>query len=528
MRILSSVLIMGMVILGGCSKQYVNSGQNAEYSYPISMENLQANMEFLTSDEMEGRESGKRGEDLAALYIKSELKKDGIGFLPELGNMYQAFDLSITRFDTTSYVRLIDSEGKELTALKYSQDFIGLSRPFDPVDTTCGLVFAGYGIDAPEFKYNDYDSINVKGKIVIAWRGEPESTDSTYFAGEADTRYSSLYSKASTARKQGAFGIMLVSKSEATDGWDSLVKTDRSGQAHLAYEDPAKSRHGRSLPRITLKTSSLEKILSYSDYPYQTIESLIASGKQIPRFPLEVSALVNWHFVSDSSVTVQNVIGYLPGNDPVLKNEVVGIGCHYDHVGIRNGSVYPGADDNGSGTVAVMEVAKALAINKNNKRSIVFIFHTAEEKGLLGSKYLTQNLGVVENMVSYINLDMIGRGATDSIYSIGSDKLSTELHDIVEEINRRSVNMAFDYKFDDDNDPERLYYRSDHYQYALKNIPVVFFFDWMNEDYHQPTDTADKINFRKLANLSELSYQIMLDLANRDEKPLLDKPISMN
>ncbi len=204
------------------------------------------------------------------------------------------------------------------------------------------------------------------------------------------------------------------------------------------------------------------------------------------------------------------------------------LSAHYDHEGIVNDEIYNGADDNGSGTVAILEAGRRLALLKENKRSIILAFHTGEEKGLLGSKYLTKNSDFMSEVVSNINIDMVGREDTESIYSIGSGKLSTELYDLVEKVNSETVKFELDYTFDDPNDPNRYYYRSDHYNYAKQNIPIVFFYDHMTEDYHKPTDDVDKINFEKIEKVSTLITELALRIANLDHKLKLDKHVNKN
>jgi Zn-dependent M28 family amino/carboxypeptidase len=234
---------------------------------------------------------------------------------------------------------------------------------------------------------------------------------------------------------------------------------------------------------------------------------------------LEFSILQN-----EEEKYTNNIVGYVPGTDPKLKNEFVAVGAHFDHLGISNGVVFNGADDDGSGTVGVLELAKAFAEENDNKRSILFVFHAAEEKGLFGSEYFTDNdSSILKNITAQINLDMIGRESIDTIYSVGSDKLSSELKSIVEKVNKETVNFVFNYQFDDPNDPERIYYRSDHYNYAKHGIPVVFFTDNMQVDYHKPTDDYDKIDFAKIKKTDELVYGIVKDLANLDHKLAVDK-----
>ncbi|MBZ9778912.1 M28 family metallopeptidase [Psychroflexus sp. CAK8W] len=229
----------------------------------------------------------------------------------------------------------------------------------------------------------------------------------------------------------------------------------------------------------------------------------------------------------------ENVVAMIKGSE--LPEEYLIITSHYDHVGMRNGDIYNGADDGGSGSMAMMEIAeafnKAIEEGYRPKRSIVFLHLTGEEKGLLGSKYYTQNpIFPLENTVANLNMDMIGRvdeahkNNPDYIYLIGSDKLSTELHEISEEANSKYVNMNLDYTYNDENDPNRFYYRSDHYNFAKFDIPIIFYFNGVHEDYHKPTDTADKINYEVLKKRAKLVFFTAWEIANRDERPFVDKP----
>jgi len=520
------LLLLCLIIVyfgSGCNRAKFEAGDNSPFTSPISMQNLKVNLEFLASDELEGRDTGSKGLDLAALYLKSEMKKGNIGYLDELGGYYQEFDLQFTQFVDTTQIRLIDKDGRPIVSFQYYYDFIGSSRYYPPLDTTVNLVFAGYGIEAEEYNYNDYDSLEVDGKIVLVMPGEPESEDSSFFDGRKDTRYSSLYSKAATAKRKGALGIILASKSEGKYGWDKMVEWVGKGSFKLIDDQDTSQIKRHRLPSAVIKTSTLDSFLVRENYSLAMIDELTDQGKPVPKFEFTAKVDVNWQFKTDSLVRTKNVVGFIAGQDPKLKEEYVAICCHYDHVGEASNGIYYGADDNASGTVAVLEVAKAVAFNKGIKRSVLFIFHTAEEKGLLGSRYFVANSKTREKIVALINLDMVGRGPADSIYNIGADALSKEFSELVEEANNESVNLVFDYRFNDINHPERLYYRSDHYSYAKYDIPSVFFFDYMTEDYHKITDTADKINYAKLARITELSYQILVKTANRPDRPALNK-----
>ena len=228
--------------------------------------------------------------------------------------------------------------------------------------------------------------------------------------------------------------------------------------------------------------------------------------------------------IRGKDVKTENVVAIIPGAE--IPKEYIVISAHLDHVGVKNGQIYNGADDDGSGNVAMLEIAEAfqMAVKENNrpKRSIIFLHVTGEEKGLLGSRYYTENpLYPLENTVANLNIDMIGRldpkrvdKDPNYIYLIGSDKLSNELHEVSETVNRTYTNLILDYTFNADNDPNRFYYRSDHYNFAKNNIPVIFYFNGTHEDYHQPTDTADKINYDILQKRTKLIFHTAWELAN--------------
>lgn len=228
----------------------------------------------------------------------------------------------------------------------------------------------------------------------------------------------------------------------------------------------------------------------------------------------------------------ENIWAFIKGSEK--PEEIVVISAHYDHVGMKNGEVYNGADDDGSGTVALLEIAQAFkeATKKGDgpKRSILFLHVTGEEHGLHGSRFYSENpLFPLKNTVANINIDMIGRRDTlhpntnNYIYVIGSDRLSSELHTINEAANAKYTKMELDYKYNDRNDPERIYYRSDHYNFAKNGIPAIFFFNGIHEDYHQPGDTPDKIEYDALAKRAQLAFALAWELANRTERIKVDK-----
>ena len=228
----------------------------------------------------------------------------------------------------------------------------------------------------------------------------------------------------------------------------------------------------------------------------------------------------------------ENVVAFIEGSEK--PEEIIVLSAHYDHVGMENGEIYNGADDDGSGTVSMLEIAEAFqkAVQNGNgpKRSILFLHVTGEEIGLYGSRYYTENpIFPLENTVCNLNTDMIGRIDPDKadspnyIYLIGSDKLSQELHDVSESVAKEYSDLELDYKYNDENDPNRFYYRSDHYNFAKNNIPIIFYFNGVHEDYHKATDTPDKIEYELMAKRAQLIFQTTWEVANREGRITSDK-----
>ena len=250
-------------------------------------------------------------------------------------------------------------------------------------------------------------------------------------------------------------------------------------------------------------------------YQKQNIEAAINTKNYFQEMILNIRG---------KNVKTENVVAIIPGSEN--PEEYIVISAHLDHVGQKNGQIYNGADDDGSGNVAMLEIAEAfqIAVKENNKpkRSIIFLHVTGEEKGLLGSRYYTENpLYPLKETIANLNIDMIGRldpkrvdKDPNYIYLIGSDKLSNELHEVSELVNRKYTNLILDYTFNAENDPNRFYYRSDHYNFAKNGIPVIFYFNGTHEDYHQPTDTADKINYDILQKRAKLIFHTAWELAN--------------
>ncbi len=495
--------------------------------YPDKI-HLKANLEFLASDELGGREAGTHDEKVASLFIASRLEEYGILPFGDSSTYFQNFNLQLSSYSPNSLLTLINKNGTILDSASEwfaGKDFVSASRGFSDdyyLSQSTGIVFAGFGIKADEYNYNDYLDLNVKGKTVVVLSGEPYSKDTNYFAGAKRTKYSMLNMKAETAKQMGAAGILVLSNDMITKYWDFLSERTTSPNYKLLKDTETNELANGDIPAFIISNDFAWKLFDGETYMFNDIQQLEENHDKLPHFVLNKQLKYNLKINIDL-VKARNVIGILPGIDPKLKTEYVVMSAHYDHLGTRRGVVYNGADDDGSGTVSVLESARLLAKIHSNKRSILFVFHTGEEKGLLGSEYLTSTVNFMDKIITDINLDMVGRGSGDSIYCIGSNKLSTEYYQFVKQTNEKTSQLFLNYKFDDPNDPERFYYRSDHYNYAKFNIPIVFFFDDMTVDYHKPTDDVDKINFDKIAEVVNLAYYLALDSSNRENKFVIDK-----
>lgn len=507
------IFVISIFYLCGCASSRFSSNE-VEL---VDINNIRASLQFLASDELEGREATTRSEKLASLYITTELKKYGVKPFIGDSSYLQPFKLKITEVDTLS--KMIFNIDREEINLNYGEDFIFRGKIKNLREDTALFVFAGFGISAPEYKYDNYEGIDVTDKYVLILDGEPQSDDSLFFDGYKKTKYSKYDYKMSIAKENGSLGCFFVADDKTESFWPFIKQYSTKPKFNLP--DSSDAENGTPFSGL-LNQATLSRLLLSKNDVYHEILKKISNNGRVDSFGL--SGNISFSIIqSEETRTSYNVVGVIPGNDPKLKNEYVAIGAHYDHEGIVDGKIFNGADDDASGTAAVMEVAKAFTKEKNNGRSVLIVFHTAEEKGLFGSEYLTDNIDIIKDIVAQVNIDMVGREHIDTLYSVGSDKLSSELKQIVESINNETTKFVFNYQFDDPNDPEKIYYRSDHYNYAKHGIPIVFFTDNMNEDYHKPTDDYEKIDFNKIKKTTQLVYGIVERLANLDHRLIMDK-----
>jgi hypothetical protein len=482
----------------------------------IRASDIRHHVDFLASDSLKGRNTPSPELDRAAEYIANELKSYGLE--PVNGSYFHEFHVSKVRLGKDNTLAITVGGQEQIYTIK--KDFM----PFDMTASkavSASLVFAGYGITAPEYDYDDYAGLEVKGKIVLVMRHEPGEKDpASPFEGERDTEYSQVQWKVQNAIDHGAVGVLVIQdplnhRSLAPRGfpWPSLYEgiPDDALPLTLALTEKEK------IPVVQVGETVIQHVLG-------SIDTLRSWQLQIDRTHKPRSAplsQVQVHVQTTTQVALmptRNVAGLVEGSDPKLKRELVVIGAHYDHVGYLEPSkpdedyIYNGADDNASGTSAVLAIAKAFGTaRKRPRRSVLLMTFAGEERGLFGSRaYVEQPLLPLENTVAMLNLDMVGRNAGDSV-SIGGISRSPDLVRINEEENRE-IGMKLDYSI------ESYSHRSDQYNFARKKIPFLFYFSGLHQDYHKVSDHADKLNEKKIATIATLAFRVAWRAANTEQR----------
>lgn len=507
------------------SAQKPSSYTPDDFASSISAGALNMYLSVLAGDAMEGRETGTPGNDQAAHFIASQLQSFGVPPIPGTDTYFQ--QISFTKTDWKTVQLNIGDQ-----TYRHLWDFVCLKNYRSVQDSlsASGVIFLGYGIDDPA--YSDY-VVDVRDKVILIYDGEPVTKKGKYWVSgttEPSDWSENWIRKLKVAQEKGAAGVLFIPRD--FKGFSAQIRRFSMGP-NLVVGLPGKAEW----PSLAFISSTVAEALM-GDQRKAVIKSrdrVNKRGKSLK--PVTINT--NLTLVSrreDVVTNSNNVLGYIQGTDPVLKDELVVITAHYDHLGKRGDDIFNGADDNGSGTSTVLELARAHSLAKTKKsgpaRSILMLFVTGEEKGLLGSKYYVENpIFPLEKTIANINIDMVGR--TDEkykddpnyIYVIGSDRLSTTLHEITEKVNKDYVGLTLDYTYNDENDPNRYYYRSDHYSFAEKGIPAVFFFSGVHADYHRPSDTVDKINFNRMAEVGKLAFHISWELADRPERIKVDRPV---
>jgi len=484
----------------------------------ITPEELRMHLQFLASDELGGRYTLSPGFAIAARYLASHLEAYGFHGAGDHGGFLQSFDVIAAKPDTAKSSLELTLDGK---TEKYNYgDFFTMAATSASAEGK--IVFVGLGVSSPSQKHDDYAGLDVKGKIVLYAPGVPEGVDSSRIAENEQGE--------GAARAHGAVGILQIPSQRFAEATKNRSFADRmAGRESVRL---AREVEGR-LPSLVLGPDLADKLLATGGLSLKGVFEALNKKQLLSPKTLEASARMTTA-TQQTRTTTQNVAGILEGTDSQLKKEYVVFSAHYDHLKTGpKGEVYHGADDDGSGTTALLAIAHAMSLDRP-RRSVLVIFHAGEELGLLGSLYNTDYAPVVplDRMVVDLNMDMIGRSKplgdqdkedehlTDShtVYLVGSNRISKELHKISEDTNSEFQKLTLDYYYNDPNNPERIYYRSDHWNYAKHGVPIIFYFDGVHVDYHKPSDTVDKIDFKKMTQIARLVFETGWRIANLDHR----------
>jgi len=495
------------------------NGSVYHYSQFITKADIKKHITLLASDSLEGRAFGTKGAFKASEYIASQLRYENINAKGDRGTYFQPMVITKWMREKSDF-HILNQSGSTKFEMVSGKDFTYNIADLGTTTNLSGdhLMFAGFGI--MDEKYNDYQYAQVRNEVVMFLEGEP-SKDGKYIISGTNQpgKWSKdLKAKIEVAVQKGARAVFIL-----VDSTRFAYRTKEQLATNIIYKDVLKQNY--PIPVIRINKNALAQMLLPREY--KRINKYISNAQKGKISSNYISSFFKVNLVSSSTqIRDRNVVASIEGTDPELKNEYIVVSAHYDHIGIINGEIYNGADDNGTGTSALLTLAKAMKALQDNKfvfkRSVLFLFCTGEEVGLIGSKYYTENPIVpLKDTKIEINIDMIGRNDEDHeanenyVYVIGSDKINPLLDRVIRENNSRSVNYKLDYTYNDLNHPLRLYYRSDHYNFAELGIPSVFFFGGFHKDYHQATDDTYLINTTKVEDITKLVYFTVIDLANQ-------------
>ncbi|MEL7833158.1 M28 family peptidase [Fodinibius sp. Rm-B-1B1-1] len=551
------ILFFVALLFVSCAGSEPSSQQNSQspktdteallaYQDYITTDFLKPHLTAFAHDTMKGRETGTPSEDKAAAYLAREYKKMGLVPAGDNGSYFQHFELNASINDSVTFELYQKAENEKklisrsTSDSKKSAQFV---RLFGGIDSLSGdIAFAGFGITDEEKGIDHLDGTDLTDKWVMVFQGIPNVVDGDTLINpnmEAQARFQMIMDK-------GAKGILVIPVEEPDQYGQVAQKMQGSfgeaGRLTLAYRDKERNdsngfRGGYNMvnPELAvemLSVSSVEKLVSYR----QQLIDEIADFKAVDT---EYS-LSQTPYTSRETITSKNVLALVEGGDPKLKDEVVVLTSHYDHVGIgepdsTGDHIYNGADDDGSGTIGLLNMAKAFSEAEKNgvkpKRSILFLNVSAEEKGLLGSRYYSDHaIFPMEKTIANLNTDMIGRidskhekeGVEKYAYIIGAELISSELDSVIKVANEQSGQIQLDKTYNDLNDPNQFYRRSDHWHFGRYRVPFAFFFTGVHEDYHRPSDEVHKIRFDKMTNILQTMYATTVMLANGEARPAVD------
>lgn len=516
------------------------------YSDLITRGILRQHLEIVAHDSLEGRATGTEGQQKAAEYIAGHYQKLGLTPVGDDGSYFQRFRLNADYTDSLVYETFrIDGDNLEavdrsVESSASSGQFVRLFGGTRPL--TGDVIFAGFGLNDPANNIYHLEGEDLEEKWVLIFEDIPYVVDGDTLVSPDISSNSRIQS---ILGERDAAGILLISD-YTPEEFEDLASVGSSligkpSSMSLAYLDNSVRSNrvykgiNQVSPGMAARMLGLNGPDELDGFKQNLIEGVRDFRARETSHYLEFTPFEGPGYIESS-----NILAYLEGSDPELKDEVLVLMGHYDHIGITQpnedgDAINNGADDNGSGTVALMAIANAFSQAANNglqpRRSILFLHVSAEENGLLGSRYYSDHPVIpIENTVANFNTDMVGRsdprnietGDTDYVYLIGGEIISSDLDSLVRAGNQKSVNMRLDPYYNDLQDPNQFYRRSDHWNFGRLEVPFVFFFTGVHEDYHRQTDHVDKIDFEKLSRVARLIYASSVEVLNHDRRPVVD------
>ncbi|MFZ4558685.1 MAG: M28 family peptidase [Saprospiraceae bacterium] len=488
------LLLAGMGITAGAQSAKEKDAQ--KFAATITAEDLKKHLYIVAGPEMEGRNTPSEGLRKAATYIETHFSSLGLTKVAESG-----YQMPYSLYTDSLISAKLEVNGKTWVQ---GTDFSMPTSNYNASVFAGEVVFAGYGLS--DSTRNDYKDLDVKGKLVLVLSGMPAG------GSNGGGRRPQFVNKQAIAAQYGALAVLQVQEN---------LSPMRGAMGNRPYLNLYKKSTPPNLCLIKPDVAQAISGLSLND-----LQAAANQGKTGQVFSARVAMTMEKAVLQ---VPTANVLGFLEGSD--LKDEVLVLTAHYDHVGKSGNDIFYGADDDGSGTVSILELAQAFSeakkAGKGPRRSILFMTVSGEEKGLWGSAYYSDYpVFPLDKTVCNLNIDMIGRigseyqkdkDSANYVYVIGDDKLSSALRPISETANQTYTKLKLDYKYNDPNDPNRFYYRSDHYNFAEKGVPIIFYFNGTHADYHRPTDTPDKINYPLMAKRAQLVFYTAWEIANRNQ-----------
>jgi hypothetical protein len=486
----------------------------------ITARELKVHLDVIASDEFRGRNTPSQELKITSRYIATMAENYGLKPLMPDGSFLQEIPLEVTAIDQSqTRMRLISQNGRR--NFSFPHDFGIMDRPHQDMEISGEVLFLGYGLSSSKLNWDDLQGLNLKGKIVVML--DSDLPDGHRLKSPENRRI--LRWRSHNIGGKGAAAVLtVISERREKDFVEKGVFFDSLPRCRLA-EDLKTMRlrpYSQRYLRAEIRHSVAREILGISQEELIEMFAAIKGGEQVPlseQYGKKIDISLK---IVKGRDTTYNVVAGLDGVDDKLKEEYVLFGSHHDHIGVREGKIFNGADDNGSGTVAMLEIAQALQIQRP-KRAVIFVWHTAEEKGLWGSRYFVEHSPVpIEKMTAELNMDMICRNDPDHLYLVGSNKLSSELDAIINAVNDKHIRMNLDYKYEDPKHEDNFFFRSDQYSYIQFGIPAVWYFCGTTEDYHQETDTVDRADFAKMEKVTRFVYLTAMAIGNKAEMLKLD------